>query len=120
MFGVYRNPDLSDIFDYLLTPMAKVQSDDKKASFLFVGDVNAHHEEWLVSSTTAVHGRAALDFVSSSGCEQMVTEPTHIHGEVPDLVLTDVHDLVEVRGGLPVVTSDPSAIFIDDGNLFFT
>ena len=48
----------------------------------FVGDVNVHHEEWLGSSTTTVHGgsRAALDFASSSGCEWMVTEPTHIDG----------------------------------------
>ena len=75
--------------------------------------MNAHHEEWLVSSTTTVHGRAALDFVSSSGYEQMVTEPTHIDGGVPNLVLTSVHDLFEVWVGSPVGTSDHSAIFID-------
>ena len=48
VFIVYRNPDLSDaFFDCLLTGMAKVQSVDRKASFLVVGDVNAHHEEWI-------------------------------------------------------------------------
>ena len=75
-----------------------------------------------MTSTTTVHGSAALDFVSSSSCEQMVTEPTHIDGGGggPDLVLTDVHDLVEVRGGSPVATSDHSTIFMDDSNLFFT
>ena len=26
-------------------------------------------EKWLVSSITIVHGRTALDFVSSSSCE---------------------------------------------------
>ena len=55
--------------------------------------MNAHHEEWLVSSTTTVHGRATLDFASSTGCEQMVTEPAHINGGV----LEYVHYLVEVR-----------------------
>ena len=46
MFGVYRNPNLSDkIVDCLLTAIAKVQSVDRKAFFLFVGDLNAHHEE---------------------------------------------------------------------------
>ena len=30
----------------------------------FVGAVNVHHEEWLVSSTTTVHVRAALGFAS--------------------------------------------------------
>ena len=49
--------------------MAKVQSVDIKASFLFVADVIAHHEEWLGSSTTTVHGRAALDFASLLGWE---------------------------------------------------
>ena len=66
-----------------------------------------------MSSTTTVHGRAALDYVSSSGCEQMVTEPTHIDGGALDLVLTSVHDLVEVRVGSPFGTSDHSAILID-------
>ena len=93
--------------------MAKVQSVDRKAYFLFVADVNARHEQWLLSSTTTVHGRAALDFVSTSGCEQMVTEPIHIDVGGPDLVLTEVHDLVEVGAGLPIETSDHRAIFID-------
>ena len=46
-----------------------MQSVDRKASFLLISDVNAHHEEWLSSSTTNLHGRAARDFVSSTGCE---------------------------------------------------
>ena len=42
---MYRNPDLSNkIFDCLLTARGNVQSVDRMASFLFVGDVNAHHE----------------------------------------------------------------------------
>ena len=46
MFAVNRNPDPSDeIFSGLLTSMAKVQSVDRKASFLFVDSVNVHHEE---------------------------------------------------------------------------
>ena len=67
--------------------MAKVQFVDRKAPFLFIGDVNAHHEKWLGSSTTYPHGRAARDFASSSGCKQMVTEPTHINEAALDLVL---------------------------------
>ena len=45
VFGVHRNPDLSDKnFHCLLPAMAKVQPVDRKASFSFVGDVNAHHK----------------------------------------------------------------------------
>ena len=93
--------------------MAKVQSVDRKASFLFVADVNAHREDWLVPSTMTVYGKAALDFISSSDCEQIVTETTHVDGRVPDLMLISVHDLVEVRLGSSVGTSDYSAISID-------
>ena len=73
---MYRKPDLSNnIFDCLLTAMTKVQSIDRKASFLFVGDLNAHHEEWLGSSMATVLDRAVLDFASPSVCEQVVTLP---------------------------------------------
>ena len=47
-----------------LTEIAKVQSLDRNAYFLFIGDVNAHHEEWLGPSTTNLHGRVARGFAS--------------------------------------------------------
>ena len=59
-----------------------------------------------------MHGRAASDFASLSGCEQMVTEPTHLDRKVLDLVLTDVPDIVGVWCDSPVGTSDLSVIFI--------
>ena len=47
VYSLYRNPDLDDrIFDCLLTSMAAVQAEDVRASFLFVGDLNGHHQEW--------------------------------------------------------------------------
>ena len=53
---MYRNPDLSDkIFCCWLMTMAKLQSVHRKESFLPGGDVNAHHEERLGSSSTNVH-----------------------------------------------------------------
>ena len=46
VFSLYRNPDLDDrIFDCLLTSMAAVPAGDVRASFLFVGDLNGHHQE---------------------------------------------------------------------------
>ena len=41
--------------------MAAVQEADARAAFLFVGDLNDHHQEWLGSPTTNRHGVAALD-----------------------------------------------------------
>ena len=73
MFSLYRTPDLDDrIYDCLLTTMAAVQAVDARASFLFVGDLNGHHQEWLGSITTNCHGVAALNFATVSGCDPLV------------------------------------------------
>ena len=59
--------------------MARMQFVDDKAVFIFVGDANAHHSEWLVSVFPADrHGRDALHFYNLSGCEQLVRANTHI------------------------------------------
>ena len=45
--------DLDDLIFYcLLASMAAVQAEDVRASFLFVGDLNGHYQEWLGSTTT--------------------------------------------------------------------
>ena len=52
VFSLYRNHDLDDwIFYCLLTSMAAVQAEDVRTSFLFVGELNGHHQEWLGSTT---------------------------------------------------------------------
>ena len=57
VFSLYCNPDLDDwIFNCLLTSMAAVQYEDVHASFLFVGDLNGYHQEWLGSMTVTHHG----------------------------------------------------------------
>ena len=80
---------------------------------MFIGNVNSHQEKWLRSSTTTVHGRTARDIASSSSCNQMLTETTHIDGGLLDLVLTDAPELVGIRVGSSVGTSNHSAVFID-------
>ena len=77
VFSLYRNPDLDDrIYECLPTAMAAVQAVDVRASFLFISDLNGHHQERL-GSTTNRHGIVALDFATVSGCDQQVTGPTH-------------------------------------------
>ena len=113
VFCLYRNPDLDDrIYDCLLTAMAAVQPADARPSFLFVGDLNGHHQEWLGSTTTNRHGVAALDFATVSGCDQLVIGPTHARGGTLDLLITDVPDLVRVAVVAPLGSSDHSSISI--------
>ena len=113
VFSLYRNPDLDDrIYEYLLTAMASVQAADARASYVFVGDLNDHHQEWLGSSTTNRHGVAALDFATVSGCDQLVIGTTHARGGTLYLLMTDVPDLVRVAVVAPLDSSDHSSLSI--------
>ena len=108
LFSVYRNPDADDgIFDCLLVSMAAIQESDRKASFVFIGDSNAHHKEWLNSITqTDCHGLRALDFSSESGCAQIIHNPTHRSGNCLDLIFIDTPGVVTGNVGSPIGTSD--------------
>ena len=112
VFNIYRNPSSNDtIYDCLINAMADIQQADPKSAFVFVGDFNAHHEEWLGSvSPTDAHGVAAMDFADISGCTQLVDGPTHTAGNRLDLVLTDVPDIVNVEICAPVGSSDHSSL----------
>ena len=63
-----------------------------RASFLFVSDLNGHHQERLVSTTTNRHGVAAIDFATVSGYDQFFHGLTHARGGTLDLLMTDVPD----------------------------
>ena len=76
--------------------MASVQAEDARASYLFVRDLNGHHQEWLGSMTMNSHGVAAFDFATVSSCDQLAVGPTHACGGTLDLLMTDVPDLVLV------------------------
>ena len=111
VYSLYRNPDLNDrIVDCLLASMAAVQAEDVRASFLFVGDLNGHHQEWLGSMTTNRHGVVAFDFETVSGCDQLVVGPTHACGGTLDLLITDVPELVQFAVVAPIGNSDHSSL----------
>ena len=81
--------------------MAALRAKDVCASFLFVGDLNGHHQEWLGSTTTNRYGVAALDFATMSGCDQLVVGRTHVRSGTLD-IMTDVPDLVRVGVVAPI------------------
>ena len=105
LFSVYRNPDTDDgIFDCRLVSMA---ANVRKASFVFIGDFNVHHKEWLNSiSQTDCHGLRTLDFSSESGCDQISHNPTHRSSNCLDLIFTDTPGVVAGNVGCPIGTSD--------------
>ena len=90
--------------------MSEIQELDRKSSFIFVGDLNAHHQEWLKSvSPTDRHGNAAFDFANLSGCSQLIKEPTHKLDNCLDLLLTDVLGVVDSVVDLSLGNSDHSS-----------
>ena len=103
MFSINRNPDLDDrIFDCLLASMVAMQAEDVRFSFLLIGDLNGHHQEWLDSITTDRHGVATFDFATVSGCDQFVVFSTHARGGTLGLLMPNVADLVRVAVVVPI------------------
>ena len=87
--------------------MSDIQHEDRKGTFIFVGDLNAYSQEWLSTvSGTDRHGVAAFDFLNLSGCVQLINGPTHRLGNCLDVFLTDE------PGGIdsPLGKSDRSSI----------
>ena len=82
VYSLYLNSDLYDrIFDCLPASMASVQAEDVRASFLFVGDLNGHHQEWLGSTTTDRHGVAVAAFDSQQSLvaiSWLSAQPMHV------------------------------------------
>ena len=109
------NNHLNHIYVYhksskLSASMAAMQAQDVRASFIFLGDLNDHYQEWFGSTTTNLHGVAAFDFATVSGCDQLVVGPTHVPGETLDLLMTDVPDLVRVAVVAPIGNSDHTSL----------
>ena len=94
----------------LLPSIAAVQAEDVRASFLYVGDLNGHHQEWLGSETTNSHGVAAFDFATVSGGDQLVVGLTHARGGILDLLMTDIPNLIRVAVVAPIGNSDFSSL----------
>ena len=91
--------------------MSDIQELDRELSFIFVGYLNAHHQEWLKSvSPTDRHSIAAFDFANLSGCTQLIKKPTHKLGNCLNLLLTDVPGVADPLVDPPLGNSDHSSI----------
>ena len=87
--------------------MVAIQENDRKASFVFVGDFNAHHREWLNSvSPSNCHGLGAIGFSTESGGEQLICGLTHSSGYTLDQLFTDAPATATSNVGSPIRASD--------------
>ena len=86
VFSLYRNPDLVDrIFDCLLASMAAVQAEDVRASFLFVGDLNSHHQEWLdsIRPRTVMELQPLTSQLYPDAISWLSVQPMHVVEHLP-------------------------------------
>ena len=80
MFRHYRNLDLDDrIFDCLPASMAAVQAEDIRTCFLFVGNLNDHHQEWLGSTPrTVMELQPLTPQLSPVAISWLSAQPVHV------------------------------------------
>ncbi|XP_046976468.1 uncharacterized protein LOC124542576 [Vanessa cardui] len=118
---VYRShkgdQETTRMFEYLSATADAVQSRYPTAQMVFLGDFNAHHQEWLFPYQNSDHaGREALKFAISLNLSQLVHEATRVpdvDGHTPnclDLLLTTDPDRFSVSVAAPLGTSDHCVI----------
>ncbi|XP_045449660.1 uncharacterized protein LOC123658266 [Melitaea cinxia] len=101
------------MFDYLSETADMVQRRYPAAQMVFLGDFNAHHQDWLFPYQNTDHaGREALKFALSLDLTQLVQEATRVpdvDDHTPnclDLLLTSDPDRSSVSVTAPLGTSD--------------
>ncbi|XP_045449128.1 uncharacterized protein LOC123657650 [Melitaea cinxia] len=101
------------MFDYLSETADMVQRRHPAAQMVFLGDFNAHHQDWLFPYQNTDHaGREALKFALSLDLTQLVQEATRVpdvDDHTPnclDLLLTTDPDRSSVSVAASLGTSD--------------
>lgn len=111
MFCIYRPPSSDDsIYDVIAEHIDTIQGISPRSEIIVLGDMNAHHEEWLGSKKTDTHGESAFDFALIHNLHQLVEQPTR-HGRDGscsklDLLLTTSPDNHVVSVDAPLGSSD--------------
>ena len=92
---------LTDLLNCLASLLQNVRS------VAVCGDFNQSHVNWVRFQASHRDSLEILRFVASEGLTQLVTEPTHISGNILDLVFATDRNLVsDVSVGEPLATSD--------------
>ena len=104
------NPPISEIqyFNSLISYFTTLANTDD--SFVLLGDFNLPDTSWSSLSGASINSNFFCDFVFQYNLFQMIESPTHIQGNVLDLILTNdlelVTDLVILPHQSQVISSD--------------
>ena len=84
--GTLGNENLQEVDTYLRS----LYNLNKKRTRLFVvGDFNMSKTNWLSSTSTCMIEQNFVNLFNDLGLSQMILEPTHVHGNTLDLLLTN-------------------------------
>lgn len=89
--------------------MSAVQAEDVRVSFLFVDDLDDHHQKRLGNKTTN-HDIAALVFATVSGWDKLVIGPIDAPKGTLVQLMTDISYRVQVTAVAPRCSSDHSSL----------
>ena len=96
---------------FISRPIQK-NNDILNISFIFVGDLNVHHQKQLKSlSPTHCHGFAVFDFANLFGCSQLIKDKTDKLLNYLDLLITNAPRCV----GLLCFSRPHSFTFVEMG-----
>ena len=81
----YRN--ISDILNFLLRKK-------RVKKFFLIGDFNLNKANWLLNTSTNSVEQAFLDEFVQAGLLQLINEPTHVKGNILDILLTSSEQFI--------------------------
>ena len=115
IFCIYRPPSADvSIYDAITDKIDAIQEIHPKSEVIVLGDMNAHHEEWLGGRKTDTHGDSAFQFAVLNNLHQLVDLPTRTgkDGECSklDLFLTTSSGNHVVTVSAPLGSSDLSVV----------
>ena len=88
---IYLPPNPSDSYmKDTISNLTQVIESNPSASTIIVGDFNLPDIQWDTLSSTSSISCAFCDFVFDNLLTQLIDQPTHIKGNILDLVLTNL------------------------------
>ena len=91
----YLPPSPSDSnMNDVISNLTQIIDANASADTIFVGDFNLPDVQWDTLSSTFSTSRAFCDFVFDNSLTQLVNHPTHVQGNILDVVLSNSVDCV--------------------------
>ena len=58
-------------------------------NIMILGDFNSHDIDWLTFSSVTAKSELLCDFTLDNNLVQLIQEPTHVHGNILDLIFSN-------------------------------